>query len=187
MIATPIMLLGLLGLLIWGGLWGWRNLTAPLPTPEPVPCVMLEQQENAWPNDILISVYNGGYTRGLAERVATHLRDGGYHVQRTTNTEEAVIETLIRSAPGNSKAMELVASNFVDATLDFDERIDGTIDVLVGTDFAGYAEEPWQKHPLEDQVFCKPAELYWATASPSPSPEATGTEEPAGEESPDEE
>lgn len=183
MIATPIMLLGLLGLLIWGGLWGWRNLTAPLPTPEPVPCVM-QDQEFVYRAEVIVNVYNGGYTRGLAERVASTLRDAGFNVARVTNTEEPVTNTIIRGGDHGAAPVRLVQTGFVDAETDFDERIDGTVDVLVGTDFGGYAD-PWQRNYTQNGQYCMPAELYNATASPSP--EATGTEEPAGEESPDEE
>lgn len=185
LIATPILLLGLLGFLIWGGLWGWRNLTAPLPSPEPTPCVLLDQ-EGVWPNDVLINVYNGGYTRGLAERVATQLRDSGYHIARTTNTEETVRVTIIRGAESDQRSLDLVASNFVDSTIDYDERVDGTVDVLVGTEFGGYTEEPLTHIPLEGDQVCKPMELYAATASPEPEGTEDSTED-AGEDSEEEE
>lgn len=177
MIATPILLLGLLGLLVWGGLWGWRNLTAPLPSPEPTPCVK-RTTDIVVASDVYVRVLNGGYTRGLAERAATHLRDFDYNVFSVGNTDEQVGVTVVRGGEDSQPGMRLVQSHFLDAILEYDDRVDGTIDLLLGTQFAGYNDNHYNEVSSgEDGTACIPA-----SASPSPpqSSEATPPE-PTGE------
>lgn len=181
MIATPILLLGLLGLLIWGGLWGWRNLTAPIPSPEPTPCIRVTA-DVVVASDVHVRVLNGGYTRGLAERVATHLRDFEYNVSSVANTDEQVSGTVVRGAEASQPGMRLVRSHFIGAELEYDDRVDGTIDLLLGTQFDGYNEEHYnQVSPGEDGTICIPA-----TASPTASPTEAAPEE-TGEPAPTEE
>lgn len=181
MIATPILLLGLLGLLVWGGLWGWRNLTAPLPTPEPTPCVSYTT-DLVVASDVYVRVLNGGYTRGLAERAASHLRDFEYNVINVGNTDEQVGVTIVRGGQESQPGMRLVQSHFLDSELEYDDRVDGTIDLLLGTQFGGYNEEHYnQVSSGEDGTICIPATASPSpTGSESPAPEPTG-EEPAGD------
>lgn len=176
MIATPILLLGLLGLLIWGGLWGWRNLTAPLPSPEPTPCIK-RTAEVVVASDVYVRVLNGGYTRGLAERAASHLREFEYNVFSIGNTEEQVGVTIVRGAEESQPGLRLVRSHFLDAEIEYDDRVDGTIDLLLGTQFSGYNEENFhQVSSGEDGTICIPA-----SASPSPGAPETQSPEPTAE------
>lgn len=180
MIATPIMLLGLLGLLIWGGLWGWRNLTAPIPTPEPTPCVAVDV-DFVVPADVVVNVYNGGYTRGLAERVATVLRDNGFNVARVSNTDEAITQTIVRGNEERSfDAMRLAQEPFANVQRDFVDRADGTVDILVGTEFAGYRDNPSPRADTGDRTYCMPAVLL-EPESPSPDASAPVEESPTDE------
>ncbi|GAB3813335.1 hypothetical protein GCM10028820_07900 [Tessaracoccus terricola] len=175
LIATPVLLLGLLAFLVWGAFWGWRNLTAPLPTPEPTPCVVVTQ-ELVTVEDISVRVYNGGFTSGLARRQASRLEEAGFKVIRVGNTDERVSGTTIRGNEANAPAKRLVMSYFKDATFENDDRVDGTVDVLLGSDFAGEGEEPYfQVSSGDDGTVCVPP-----TPEPtdSPSPTAAATTEP---------
>ncbi|MBB1482753.1 LytR C-terminal domain-containing protein [Tessaracoccus sp. MC1865] len=171
LIATPVILLGLLGFLGWGFLWGWRELTAPLPTTPPTPCVT-EATEFVNPTMVFVHVYNGGFTSGLARRIGTQLTDGGYNVVSVDDTEETIKETVIRGNKDQYPAMRLLMSNFIDPKIEYDDRIDGTLDVLVGTAWQGYA-------PTEQIIYqvssaggsiCRPPVATDESASPSPSP-----------------
>lgn len=173
LIATPILLLGLLGFLIWAASWGWKALTEPLPSPSPTPCV-LSPAETVTPESVTVRIYNGGFTSGLANRVSRELEGAGFTVIRVDNTEEAVTGTIIRTSRSQSAQSDLVASFFVEPELDTDDRVDGIVDVLVGTDFQGFAEEPLGEVEVPGGEICVvPSE------SPSPSPSPSGSASPA--------
>lgn len=165
LIATPILLLGLLGLLLWGASWGWKALTEPLPSPSPTPCVV-GPAEVVTPADISVRVFNGGFTSGLANRVGNDLAKAGFTVLKVGNTEERIVGAVIRTSQSQSLQATIVASYFVEPTLDYDQRIDGTVDVFVGTDFLGMAPTPSPQATPPDGQACR-------APSPSSSPGAT--------------
>lgn len=171
LIATPLLLLGLLGLLVWGAFWGWRNLTAPLPEPSQTPCVTVSS-EIVSVKDISVRVYNAGFTSGLANRVGSRLKEVGFNVVRVENTDERVTSgLLIRTSEDNQPAVRLVTSYFADATVEYDGRVDGTVDILLAS------EEPAEgKTPLS-QV--SSGEKGTTCVPPGALPSASGS--PAGE------
>ncbi|GAA4898440.1 hypothetical protein GCM10025789_15420 [Tessaracoccus lubricantis] len=176
LIATPVILLGLLGFLGWGFMWGWRELTAPLPTTPPTPCVT-EATDIVTPALVTVNVYNGGFTTGLARRLGTYLTDAGFQVGKVDDTEETIKETIIRGNKAQYSSMRLVMSHFVNPKVEYDDRIDGTIDVLVGTAWEGYAPTEniiYQVSP-EGGTICRPP--VSTDESPSPSPSVTPTTE----------
>lgn len=169
LIATPVILLALLGVLIWGSFWGWRELTAPFPTPSPTPCVT-RPLETLKPKNIRVNVMNGGFTTGLATREANRLKEAGFQVLKTTNTEESIRGTVIRGNKSqNPEMLAMTASYFKDATIEDDGRVNGTIDVLLGTDFQGEGAKPKKKMKVESGEVCVPAPE--PSVSPTPSPE----------------
>ncbi len=165
LVATPVLLLGLLGFLVWGASWGWRALTAPLPTPEPTPCATTAMTALA-PGNASVRVLNGGFSSGLATRVGEDLKERGFNVIKITNTDERITNTIVRSGSNNVEAATLVGSYLNEPTLETDARIDGTIDVLVGTDFRGMSEAGLESVPVESGTICLPP-----SPSASPSPE----------------
>lgn len=172
LIATPVLLLGLLLLLIWGAFWGWSNLTAPLPPPEPTPCVT-EEVDAVKPEHVYVRVYNGGFTSGLAYRESQRLEQDGFHIVTTGNTDERITETIIRANKDSEPGVELVESRFKDATVEYDDRIDGTIDILVGSDFGGKGKKPKKKVETEGTICIPPPDDTDPTA---PAPEPTKTD-----------
>jgi len=175
LIATPVLLLGLLGFLVWGASWGWRNLTAPLPSPSPTPCVTKAAKVITAAN-VSVRVFNGGFNTGLAGRVAGNLRSKGFQILRTSNTDERVAETVIRGNPENEAALTLVQSHFLESVIQHDDRVDGTVDILVGTAWAGISANPLPEVATEGGVTCE-----YPSPSPSPSPSAS----PSGSAAPD--
>lgn len=175
LIATPILLLGLLGLLLWAANWGWKALTEPLPSPSPTPCVV-GPAEVITPADITVRVFNGGFTSGLASRVGSQLEGAGFNVAKVDNTEERIIGTVIRANERETLQAGIVAAQFIEPVIEFDTRVDGTVDVLVGTDFKGSAPTPsaTQATPTDGQVCRVPSPSPSASPSPAaPSPAAT--------------
>ena len=166
LIATPLLLLGLLGLLVWGSFWGWRNLTAPLPTPEPTPCVTVAT-ELVNVTDISVRVYNAGFTSGLANRVKTQLSEAGFNVVKVDNTEERVTKgVIVRTSEDNQPGVRLVSSYFSEVEVEYDDRVDGTVDVLLASEWGDFGTEPlYQVSSGRDGITCVPP-----GASPSPSP-----------------
>lgn len=170
MIATPILLLALLAFLIWGASWGWKNLTAPLPSPSPTPCVTKDAQV-VTPAQVSVNVLNGGFTSGLAGRVALHLKNNGFHVIRTSNTDERVAETVIRGSKDSQPALELLKSHFKESKIEHDDRVDGSVDVLVGTTYLGVEPNPLPEVEAPGGVVC---EFVSESPKPSGSPSAGG-------------
>lgn len=168
LVATPLLLLALLGLLAWGALWGWRNLTAPLPGPEPTPCVTVTT-DLVTVADVSVRVYNAGFTSGLANRVSTRLEDAGFNIVRVDNTDERVTTgVVIRLNEDNLAAQRLVASYFQDPTVEFDDRVDGTVDVLLSSEEPAAGETPlFQVSSGNDGTTCVP-----------PQPTMTASSEP---------
>lgn len=182
MITTPLLLLGLLGLLIWGAFWGWRNLTAPLPEPSPTPCVTVTA-ENVVNADVSVRVFNAGFTSGLASRIATRLRDAGFNVIRVENSDERVTSgVIIRTSEDQYPATRLVGSYFEESlvTVEYDDRVDGTVDVFLSSQ-----EPPVGAEPLgsvssgEGGTTC-----VYPDADASPSPISDPAESPVPEAEP---
>lgn len=174
LIATPIVLLVLLGLLLWSASWGWRNLTAPLPTPDPTPCVT-QPVDVVTPDKVSVRVLNGGFTSGLAGQASGRLETAGFKIVTVGNTDERVTSTVIRGNAENDAALQLTASYFNGATIEHDDRVDGTIDVFVGSDFGGYGEGPLTETTSNTGNLCVPPTPE-ATPIPdatTPAPEAT--------------
>lgn len=173
LIATPILLLGLLGLLLWAANWGWRALTEPLPTPSPTPCVMAPA-EIVTVADVSVRVYNGGFTSGLASRVSAQLETAGFNVIKVDNTEERIKGTVIRANRQETPQIRLAASYFLDPVIEYDDRVDGVVDIYVGTDFAGFGTEPFSQVSADGGQVCRvPSPSPSASPSPTPSPAAT--------------
>ena len=81
LIATPVILLGLLGLLAWGALWGWKALTAPIPSPSPTPCVT-QTVETLTGQSVYVRIFNAGFTTGAAGRLRDALESRAFNVIR---------------------------------------------------------------------------------------------------------
>ncbi|MDF1487589.1 LytR C-terminal domain-containing protein [Tessaracoccus caeni] len=180
LIATPIVLLALLVTLLWAAQWGWRNLTEPLPTPEPTPCVT-QPIDVIKPENVSVRILNGGFTTGLAGKAAKRLETAGFQILTTGNTEERVKNTVIRGNAENQAALELTASYFGGAEIQNDQRVDGTVDVLVGSDWGGFGEGPLKKVESETGSLCVPPDPESST-TPTPTASESASTEPTEKE-----
>lgn len=176
LIATPVILLGLLGLLAWGAFWGWSSLTTPLPTPSPTPCVS-EKSETVHVSMVSVRVYNAGHTTGQAKRVAAKLNEIGYNVIKTGNVKDdanAVIKQLTIKGNKNQVAQfRLIKSVFADPKIEYDDRVDGTIDLLVPTELPKFGDKPFAQVSSDNGTVCVvPSKTPTPAASPTPTKKA---------------
>ena len=176
---TPITLLVLIGILIFGARWGYKNVVAPAPPPPLVPCTNQNVGKALKVSQVTVKVYNGGTKAGLASTVAAQLRAVGFNVSKTGNTEVEVNQTQIIGADANNPEVKLVAGFFKNATRQGDGRVDHVVDVLLGDDFAGMATNPKTSIAVNGPVCLPPLPAAEASAlatpstSPSPKPSPT--------------
>lgn len=175
LIATPVILLGLLGLLAWGALWGWKALTAPIPSPSPTPCVT-QTVETLTGQSVYVRIFNAGFTTGAAGRLRDALESRAFNVIRIDNVEEKIEKVTIRgNTKQNAAALRLLTLQFVPETyvVEDDGRIDGTFDIYLPTDGIEIPETPAAQ--TGEGVVCVPPPK---TPTPEPEPSAESSREP---------
>jgi hypothetical protein len=168
-VRTPITLLILLGVLLYGAWWGYRNIIQPVPKPPPPPCVeqtVTKGQIKA--SQVTVKVYNGGDRRGLAGDVGRSLRRKGFKVPLTTNTGERIQKTVIVGAGAKNPEVLFVKSFFKEAVVRADKRTDGTVDVLVGNKYGGFNNNAKATYAVKAKTVCLPSQ------TPSPTPPLGG-------------
>lgn len=171
MLRTPVTLALLLVVLGYGAWWGYKSvLTVPVSTANACVSQTLNQ---LLPTQVTVRVLNGGDTKGLATDVAKALKARGYKVSAVGNTDEAVTTPVVVGGSVDSPAVKLVAGNFTGATLRADNRIDGTVDVLIGTKTPDLM--PASGYPSAIEIPNGSACLPRVTTTPSvtPTPSAT--------------
>jgi hypothetical protein len=163
-VRTPVTLLILFGVLLYGAWWGYDNIIRPIPPLPPEPCVdqtLPKGQLKA--SQVVIKVYNGGDRKGLAADVGRSLRAKGFRVIVTTNTVERIQKTVIVGADGNNPEVVFVKSFFKEATVRSDKRVDRTVDVLVGNKYGGFNKDAKATHQVEATTVCLPSQTPSAT------------------------
>lgn len=163
-LVTPVTLLVLLGVLLYGAWWGYKSFTAEPPAPEPTPCVT-HAAKVLKSTDVSVRVLNGGFTSGLAGKVSANLKAKGFKILRTGNTDERIKGTVIVGKDAASPEVKLLLGVFPKSEARPDGRVDGTVDVLVGSEFAGINDNAAKEIAVPGGTVCLPA-------SPSPSPAA---------------
>lgn len=157
-VRVPLTLLVLLGVLAYGAWWGYSNVIRPLPAPAPNPCVETSVAKGQLTtSQVTVSVYNGGNRRGLAGDVGRALRERGFRLQRTTNTEERVGVTVIIGAGAKNPEVLLVSGFFRGATIKADKRKDRTVDVLVGDRYGGFNKDAKKAISVKTPTVCLPS------------------------------
>jgi hypothetical protein len=154
---TPLTLILLLVLLIGGFWWGWRQVTAPVPTTPPEPCVVVDLSDGRLHStQVTVRVYNAGSVGGRASRVATNLRAKGFTVQRVSNWEEAVDKTVVVGAKADNPEVKLVVPFFKEAEVREDGRPDNTVDIIIGNDYPGFNDTAPTSIAVEGKKACVP-------------------------------
>jgi hypothetical protein len=168
-VRTPVTLLILFGVLLYGAYWGYNNIIQPIPSLPPEPCVeqsLPKGQLKA--SQVVVKVYNGGDRKGLAADVGRNLRTKGFRVVLTTNTVEKIQKTVIVGADGNNPEVLFVKSFFKEANVRSDQRVDRTVDVLVGNKYGGFNKEAKATYEVGANTVCLPSQ------TPSPTPALGG-------------
>lgn len=160
--ATPITLLLLLGFLGYGLWWGWQQLTRPPQVAPPQPCVT-QSASVLTSAQVKVQVFNGGTAAGRAGQITEQLKNKGFVTKAAANTNEKVGATIIVGAAEDEPAVKLVAAFFPESQLRADARTDGTVDVLVGDNFAGFNDQAPTEIGVPGGTICVPS------ASPSSS------------------
>lgn len=154
---TPLTLLVLLGVLMYGAYWGWTNVAAPPPPAKPPQCVPQAVAKNKLnSNQVTVNVFNGGKVRGLAGNVERDLRGKGFKISRVDNTEETISTTLIVGASKNNPEVKLVLAFFKGARVREDKRTDRSVDVLVGNKYGGFNTKAATSLALKSKTVCLP-------------------------------
>jgi LytR cell envelope-related transcriptional attenuator len=174
-IKTPLMLLALIALVTFGGLWGWRNATADIPARQADPCVMTNVGTALTPHYVTVRTLNAGLRGGLAKRVSTTLRSHGFFILKVNNSEERLAKTVIIGNSADSPEVKLVAGYFKNATVQGDGRGDHIVDVLLGDDFDGYRSNPVKSVAVDGPVCLPKLPDSVASTLPSPTPTPTPT------------
>ena len=178
-IKTPVTLIVLLALVVFGGWWGLHNATAAIPPRPPQPCVKIDVGGTLTPKYVTVRTLNAGLRGGLAKRVSTNLRSVGFYILKVNNSDERMAQTVIVGNSKDSPEVKLVAGFFKNATRQGDGRVDHVVDVLLGDDFAGMATNPKTSIAVNGPVCLPPLPAAEASAlatpstSPSPKPSPT--------------
>jgi hypothetical protein len=163
-VRTPVTLLVLFGVLLYGAWWGYNNIIKPIPPLPPVPCVdQTVPKGQLKASQVVVKVYNGGDRKGLAADVGRSLRTKGFRVILTTNTVEKIQKTVIVGADVNNPDVLFVKSFFKEATVRSDRRVDRTVDVLVGNKYGGFNKNAEDTYRVETTTVCLPSQTPTAT------------------------
>jgi hypothetical protein len=145
---TLTVLLALIGL---GAAWGWSSATKPFPATGPVatgPCRSLDVPagEKVYPEDVVVSVFNGSTRAGLAQRTLALFVDDGFGPGEVNNAPKnsGVTNAEIWAANPEDPAVQLVASRLKDVDIIEGPALGAGVVVLVGDKFPGLAKgEPF--------------------------------------------
>ena len=168
-VRTPVTLLILFGVLLYGAWWGYNNIIKPVPALPPEPCV-----NQSVPNgqlktsQVVVKVYNGGDRKGLAADVGRSLRGKGFRVTLTTNTVEKIQKTVIVGADPNNPEVKFVKTFFKESVVRADQRPDRSVDVLVGNKYGGFNKNAKTTYRVDTDSVCLPSQ------TPSPTPALGG-------------
>jgi hypothetical protein len=166
---TPVTLLILFGMLLYGAWWGYHNIIKPIPPLPPAPCVDQSVPDGQLKtSQVVVKVYNGGDRKGLAADVGRSLRNEGFRVILTTNTVEKIQKTVIVGAGEENPEVLFVKSFFKEANVRSDQRVDRTVDVLVGNKYRGFDKDAKTTYQVDANTVCLPSQ------TPSPTPALGG-------------
>lgn len=168
-VRTPVTLLILFGVLLYGAWWGYNNIIKPVPSLPPEPCVNQSVPEGQLKSSqVVVRVYNGGDRKGLAADVGRSLRGKGFRVTLTTNTVEKIQKTVIVGADPNNPEVKFVKTFFKESVVRADQRVDRTVDVLVGNKYGGFNKSAKTTYRVDTDTVCLPSQ------TPSPTPALGG-------------
>ncbi|MGC3954869.1 MAG: LytR C-terminal domain-containing protein [Propionicimonas sp.] len=166
-IKTPVMLLLLVAFVGYVAMWGVAQAKAPIPPRPPVPCEPLDVGDTLIPAMVQVRVFNGG-TQPMAKTTASLLRAFDFKVIKYGNTDERLENTVIVGKTENDPQVQLLTNFFKDAQVRGDGRIDGVVDVLLGTNSVRISNPKVTTVKVDGPVCLPPS-----TKLPTPTPEAS--------------
>ncbi|NED95882.1 LytR C-terminal domain-containing protein [Phytoactinopolyspora alkaliphila] len=148
-VRTGITLLVLVAFVVGAAWYSWNNVVAPTDddtstTPVATDCPTVVPTDAPPPEEIELNVYNATSRSGLAQQVASQMRDRGFTIMDVDNDPlGATIEgsAEVRAHPEHEIAASLVATMVPGAVLVPDERENATVDLVLGENFDDLAAE----------------------------------------------
>lgn len=146
-VVPAVTLVVLVALLVVGSVVGWRSLTAPLPSDSDEspaaaesPCAEVSAGQTVRAGDVVVSVFNAGTRRGLADQVRSGLVERGFgegEIGNAPGTVGAVARVAVFSAAADDPGARLVARQFgADVQVQVGtEDLGPGVDVVVGDDY----------------------------------------------------
>lgn len=154
---TPVTLLLLAALVYFAARWGWDAARAPIPPRPPSPCAVRDVGPNLTPEHVYVNVFNGSETNGLAKRLGSVLSADGFKVVRRVNAPTPDHEkSEVVGHSEQSPEVVLVRKAFREIAFRADNRIDHTVDVIIGNEQPVPADAPALTVPLPDGKACLP-------------------------------
>ena len=153
---TPVTMLLLVALVGFAAKWGLDAVRAPLPPRPPEPCVVTSIGPKFTPEHAVVRVLNATEENGVARRVATTLRADQFRVIKIANADTLQDKTTIVGFSADSPEVVLVTGFFKKAEVVPDQRVDHTVDIIIGKDYNGLRDKPKLSVALPDESACLP-------------------------------
>ncbi len=152
----PVTMLVLLAFVAFAAMWGVDAVRAPIPPRPPEPCIVTSIGPKFRPEHAIVRVFNATETDGVAKRVASILRADQVRVIKIANAEALQDKTTIVGYAKDSPEVVLIRGFFTKVAVAPDQRVDHTVDVIIGKDFAGMRDKPKLSVNLPDETACLP-------------------------------
>jgi hypothetical protein len=167
-VRTPVTLLILLAVLLYGAWWGYHNIIQPVPAQAPEPCVDQSVARGVLKaSQVTVKIYNGGDRKGLAADVGRSLRGKGFHVLLTANTAQKIQKTVIVGAEASDPEVLFVKTFFKDSVVQADKRADHSVDILVGNKYGGFNKAAKNTYNAKSTSVCLPSQQSSSPAVPN--------------------
>lgn len=137
--ATPVILLALAGVMVFGLWWGWRMLTHPIDNSSNS-CVTTSASTLS-SSQVQVRVLNAGTVAGSAAGLAQALSAKGFTVASTSNTSTTVDRTTVVGTKADAPEVKLVAGFLPGARLVGDGRSNHQVDVIIDNSFGGITQD----------------------------------------------
>ncbi len=160
-VRTALTLAALALLLCLAALWGWTAATKPLPAKvDSAVCVdtAVSKGDKVYPQQVTVSVLNGGQREGLAGRTMQLFKDRGFAEGTAGNAASAKVRVAeIWTEDPDSPAVRLVASVLGKGVEVKQQTSPGAgVTVVVGDEFRKLAKGRASVTSTEDTEICSP-------------------------------
>ncbi|WP_372728999.1 LytR C-terminal domain-containing protein [Nocardioides sp.] len=162
---TAATLTALVVLLLGAVMWGWSQVTAPLPkAPETKICTdtAVREGEKIYPDQVVVNVLNAGRREGLAGRTQQLFSDQEFVAGERDNTPDDmdvdVKSAQVWAADKSDPAVRLVKSRLPKGTpvVDLDSGFELGITVVVGDEFETLRPGKESVTVKQDTTLCIP-------------------------------